>query len=90
MSEHHHLIPGDFFTAEQWRGPMAPCIDRLVATPGGVLLIAVDVAPERRNYPLVSFAVFDAQERKALRAALLRAKKKRETVTGRKRIRYTG
>ena len=85
MSEHHHLIPGDFFTAEQWRR----CIDRLVATRGGLLLIAVGVAPERRNYPLVSFAVFDAQERKALRAALLRTKKKRETVTGRKQSRYT-
>ena len=79
MSE-HHLIPGDFFTPEQWRGALAPWVARLVGTPGGVLLIAVDVAPERRNYPLVSFAVFDAKERKALRAALLRAKKKREAA----------
>ena len=89
MSE-HCLIPGDFFTPEQWRGPLAPWVDRLVATPGGVLLIAIDVAPERRNYPLVSFAIFDAQERNALRAALLRTKEKRETVTGRKQSRYTG
>ena len=74
----HCLIPGDFFTPKQWRGPIAPWVDRLVTTPGGLLLIAVDVAPQRRNYPLVSFAVFDAQERKALRTALPKAKKKRE------------
>ena len=76
----HHLIPGDFFTSEQWREPMARYIFALVEKPGGVLLISVEVAPERRNYPLVSFAVFDAKERKALRAALLRAKKKREAA----------
>ena len=86
----HCLIPGDFFIPEQWRGPMAPWVDRLVATPGGVLLLAVEVAPQRRNYPFLSFAVFNAVKRKALRAALLRAKKKRETVTGRKQSRYTG
>jgi hypothetical protein len=74
------LIPGDFFSPKQWCGPLALWIHRLVATPGGVLLISVEVAPEHRNYPLVSFAVFDAQERKALRAALLKIKKKREAV----------
>ena len=86
----HYLIPGDFFTQEQWHGRLAPWVDRLAKTPGGVLLIAVEVAPQRTNYPLVSFAIFDAQERNALRAALLRTKEKRETVTGRKQSRYTG
>ena len=76
----HCLIPGDFFTPEQWRGPLAPWIDRLTKTSDGMLLIAVDVAPQGRNYPLVSFAVFDAVERKALRAALLKVKKKREAA----------
>jgi hypothetical protein len=45
---------------------MAGHISALIEKPGGVLLIAVDVAPERRNYPEVRFAVFDALERKAL------------------------
>jgi hypothetical protein len=76
----HHLIPDDFFTSEQWHEPMARYIFALVEKPGGVLLISVEVAPERRHYPLVSFAVFDAQERKALRAAFLKAEKKREAV----------
>jgi hypothetical protein len=79
MSE-HCLIPGEFFTLEQWRGPLAPWVDRLVATPGAVLLIAVEVAPERRNYPCIRFAVFDGEERKALRALLLEVKKKRKAA----------
>jgi hypothetical protein len=54
------LIPGDFFTPEQWRGSLAPWVDRLVATAGGVLLISVELAPERRNYPEVRLAVFNA------------------------------
>ena len=45
-----------------------------------MLSIAVEFAPERRNYTEMRFAVFDAVERKALRAALLPAKKKREAV----------
>jgi hypothetical protein len=67
------FVPGDFLTSEQWHEPMARYIFALVEKPGGVLLISVEVAPERRHYPLVSFAVFDAQERKALRAAFLKA-----------------
>jgi hypothetical protein len=74
----HHIAPGDFFTPEQWNGPLVRHISALIEKPGGVLLISVEVAPERRSYPEVRFAVFDAVERKALRAALLKAKKKRE------------
>jgi hypothetical protein len=45
-------------------------VGELVQKPGGVLLVAVTVEPERQNYPDVSFAVFDAAERKELRRAL--------------------
>jgi hypothetical protein len=41
------------------------------------LLVCVEVAPNSRNYPSVSFAVFDANERKALRAALERCRLRR-------------
>ena len=27
----HCLIPGDFCSPEEWRGPLAPLIDRLIA-----------------------------------------------------------
>ena len=47
-----------------------------------MLSIAVEFAPERRNYTEMKFAVFDAVERKALRAALLGMKNKREAVSG--------
>jgi hypothetical protein len=56
----HYLIPDSFFTREQWRGPLAPCIDDLISKPGGCLLTAVTVEPMARNYPEVAFAVFDA------------------------------
>ena len=48
------------------------------------MLIAVEVAPRVRNYPAVGFAVFDAEERKVLGAALLKAKKKREGASDRR------
>jgi hypothetical protein len=73
-----YLIPGCFLTREQWAGPLAPDVDRLVSKPGGVLLISVTVQPECPNYPEVSFAVFDAEERKALRRAIEAARRKRE------------
>jgi hypothetical protein len=72
------IVPGWFFTSEQWRGTLAPYVADLVSKPGGVLLVAVTVEPSRRNYPEVSFAVFDAAERAALRRALERCRKQRE------------
>jgi hypothetical protein len=65
----HNLVPV-WFTPEQWSGSLASPIDDLVAKPGGVLLVSVEVEPRRRNYPKVGFGVFDADERKALRRAL--------------------
>ena len=80
LMSNHYLSPGSFFTSEQWHGPLASHIDRLVALPGGVLLICVEVAPNRRNYPSVSYGVFDANERKALRAALEHCRRRREST----------
>jgi hypothetical protein len=74
------IIPGSFFTPEQWRGPMAPYVDDLFSKPGGLLLISVTVEPERRNYPSVAFGVFDATERKSLRTALEKARRKRQKL----------
>jgi hypothetical protein len=42
------------------------------------LLLAVTVEPERRNYPEISFGVFDAAERQARRRALEATWRKRE------------
>lgn len=78
MSE-HFLIPGDFFTREQWRGPLAPFIDDVITKPGGVLIVAVEVAPRVRNYPSVTFGVFDSDERAALKTALTKLRKRRAT-----------
>jgi hypothetical protein len=80
LVSHHYLIPGSFFTSEQWHGPLASHVERLVARPGGILLVSVEVAPNRRNYPSVSFGVFDANERKALRVALERCRVKRQKI----------
>ena len=71
----HHIVPG-WFTREQW-AELSPHIERLISQPGGVLLIAVDVEPARRNYPAVAFGVFDARERKALKSALESCRKQR-------------
>jgi hypothetical protein len=79
----HCLIPGSFFTSEQWHGPLASHVERLVARPGGVLLVCVEVAPNSRNYLSVSFGVFDANERKALRAALEGCRLKRQKMNER-------
>ena len=59
-------------------GELGLHIDDLVERPGGVLLISVEVNPAVRNRPKVGFAVFDAGECKALRAALLKARAKRQ------------
>jgi hypothetical protein len=59
------------------------CYAALVARPGGVLLVCVEVAPNSRNYPSVSFGVFDANERKALRAALEGCRLKRQKMNER-------
>ena len=74
MSE-HCLNPGDFFTPEQWRGPLAPYVENLVSKPGGLLLIAVEIAPQRRNYPLVSFAVFDPKSERRFEPRCLRRRR---------------
>jgi hypothetical protein len=73
---HHHLVPG-WFSCQQW-AELSPHIDRLISQPGGILLIAVDVEPDRRNYPTVAFGVFDAEERKALKSALQSCRRGRE------------
>jgi hypothetical protein len=70
-----HLIPGDFFTSEQWHEPMARYIFALVEKPGGVLLISVEVAPERRHYPLVSFAVFALRRERRFEPRCLRRRR---------------
>ena len=69
------LVSG-WFTPQQWR-ELQPCIDRLVSMPGGILLVAVTVEPTRQNYPTVAFGTFDAAERKALRTALERCRRRR-------------
>lgn len=67
-----NLIPGAFLNLHQWRGPLAPYVHDLISKPRGVLLLAVTVEPDRRNYPDVAFAVLDAAERQALRRARAR------------------
>jgi hypothetical protein len=79
------LIPGSFFTQEQWRGPLAPYVADLIKRPGGILLIAFDIDPTRRNYPRTSFAVFNKEEHTDLRACLVKCQKKRETTPSRPR-----
>jgi hypothetical protein len=64
----------------QWRGPLAPHVARLASMPGGILLVAVEIEPGRQNYPEVSFGVFDAAERQALRRALENARRKRQKI----------
>jgi hypothetical protein len=71
----NELIPG-WFTKEQW-GQLKPYVQSLISKPAGVLLLAVTIQPERRNYPEVAFAVFNAGERVALRRALEAARKRR-------------
>jgi ATP-dependent DNA ligase len=51
---------------------------RLESQPGSVILIAVEYPRETQNFCRVSTGFFDADERKALRAALTRCKKTRE------------
>jgi hypothetical protein len=72
----HNLIPA-WFSSQQW-AELSPFIERLISQPGGVMLISVTVDPSTRNYPEVGFAVFCAQERKALKVALTSCRRKRE------------
>lgn len=55
---------------------LQPHLDRLERNPGSIILLAIEV-PEVCNFARVTVGWFDAEERKALRAALERARKKR-------------
>lgn len=55
---------------------LQPYLDRLSKNSGGIILVAIE-APETQNFHRVTIGVFDAGERKSLRAALSRAKKRR-------------
>ena len=74
----YNLVSGDFFNLHQWRGTLEPYVHDLIKKPGGVLLLAVTVEPIARNYPEVTFAVFNSAERRALHRALETARRKRE------------
>lgn len=50
---------------------------RLEATPGSVILIAVEYPRETQNFCWATWGFFDAEERKALRAAIIQCRKRR-------------
>ena len=84
MSNHHQVtnqlvsIGGErLFTESGWNQVISPRIDRM-PTEGGCLAIILDFAPDRRNYAEPSVATFTGQERKAIKTAILRARKRRE------------
>ncbi len=56
---------------------LKPQLERLEETPGSVVLIALEL-PSTQNFCRIGVGFFNAEERKALRAALARCKKRRE------------
>ena len=74
MAGPHHIIPGEDFTREGW-DRLKPKVDELAETPGGILMISVEVAPATRNWPDVGFHIFTPAERKAIAAAIRKARK---------------
>jgi len=55
---------------------LQPQLDRLEANPGSVLLIAIE-QPEICNFARTTWALLSKEERKSLKSALERARKKR-------------
>ncbi len=65
------------------RSSFGPALEKLEANPGSVILIAVESAEAHCNFCRVTWAWLSREERKALRAALLKAKKKRDAARSR-------
>ncbi len=64
--------------------PVLPSCDQIrpllckLAEHGGCVLVAISHEPQAQNYASTSWAHFNPEETKALRAALSRARRKRE------------
>lgn len=56
---------------------MQRCLARLKDTPGGIVLVAIE-QPFSQSFPRVTWGYFTPEERKALKAALIRCRTKRE------------
>jgi hypothetical protein len=60
------------------REELRPHLHKLVANPGSIVMIAVEI---RAGDPWVGFAWFNSKERNALRKALLAAREKRKETS---------
>jgi len=84
MSNRHHIIPDRrLFSVEGWQEFIDPLVDRIESRPGGCVAIILDVDPMRQNYVRTTCAVFNADERKALRKAVERVRTKQEAQSQR-------
>lgn len=58
---------------------LGPALEKLEAYPGSVILLAVEPAEARCNFCRVTWAWLSKDERRTLKIALERARKRRET-----------
>ena len=56
-------------------------LDKLESHPGSLILVAIQLAEERCNFTRTTFAWLSREERRALKVALTKCRKKREACS---------
>lgn len=65
------------FNQVEWTRRIQPVLDNL-GKPGGCVAVLIETYPEYQNFPDVKIAAFDPEERKIIRQAIERLRKRRE------------
>jgi|GEM_PF-2609153 hypothetical protein len=76
MPGKHFILRSSWFTPEAWDAHILPRIDSLDGREGGAVCVLIEVSPMAQNYPVLSVAAFDANERKIIRRAIARQREK--------------
>ena len=81
VAEKHQTVPLTKMIFPQLPGPteLGPCLDQLERHPGSVILVAIE-QPEVCNATRTTWAWLSREERRTLKAALEKARRKRQNT----------
>lgn len=67
------------FNQVEWTRRIQPNLD-LLGKKGGCVAVLIETYPEFQNFPDVRVAAFDVEERKIIRQAIERCRKRKQTL----------
>ena len=65
------------FNPDEWTKQIQPVLDNL-GKKGGCVTVLIETFPEYQNFPNVKIAAFDVEERKVIRQAIERCRKRKQ------------